>query len=178
MIARNNCARSILLFSAIASSILNPFITDQSHHAIASLATSNSIAINNRLFDKFKVNGIGLGTSKNSIIRAFGKPMKIQNHNDMGCGSRNSKLSILYYRGADFHLLDGILAMAHFTNPKYTTESGVRVGDKISSIKSKYAKYGKVSKFYAGGLEIRPLIFRSQNGLIKEIMLAEGDDLC
>jgi hypothetical protein len=40
MIARNNCARSILLLSTIASSILTPFITDQSHHPIASLSES------------------------------------------------------------------------------------------------------------------------------------------
>jgi hypothetical protein len=139
MIARNNCTRSILLFSAIASAILNPFITDRSHHAIASLATSNSIVAIDRdaitintdkkLLNTFKVNGIGLGASKSSIIRAFGKPTKITIHNDL-CGSRGNKLEILDYKAADFHVVNGSLEMAHFTNPKYTTESGVRVGGK------------------------------------------------
>jgi tetratricopeptide (TPR) repeat protein len=76
MIARNNCTRSILLFSAIASAILNPFIRDRSENAIASITTSNlielrdrdAIVLNNdkKLLNKFKVNGIGL-VAKNSV---------------------------------------------------------------------------------------------------------------
>jgi hypothetical protein len=172
---------SILLSIAIAPSILNPVITPRSENAIASVTTANAIAINTdkKLLNKFKVNGIGLSASKISIIRAFGKPIKIERVNSSNSPClRGDKYEALHYRGAEFHLLNDSLMIANFTTSKYKTESGIRVGDRISSVKAKYAKYGRNYKSSGSRIDIKPLNFWSKNGLIKQISLAEFDDLC
>jgi hypothetical protein len=175
-----NFARSILLISAIAPLILTPSIAGiKAAKPMGEIDRAKiAIGIDKKLINKFKVNGISLGASKNSIAKAFGKPIKVKKYSDIGCRSDRTRFETIYYQGAEFTLVNGILEIAHISSPKYKTESGVRVGDKITAIGSQYSKYGKVSKFYGGGLEIRPLIFQSQNGLIKKIMLAEADDLC
>lgn len=138
---------------------------------------------NQSLVKKFKINGIGLRASEKEIIEVFGKPIKLKRTiaSGIGCGSKGTRTTSIFYQETEFHFLNGYLAIITTKDSKYKTESGVGVGDNLSKVKFKYSKYGQITKIpaaWGSGSEIRPFIFYAKNGVIQRIALREADDLC
>lgn len=96
-------------------------------------------------FDDLKINGIGLSSFEKDLIKKFGKPARVRNNgSDYNCADEDSKT--LFYKGVEIDI-------THFSESKkykindieisssrFQLASGIKVGDDINIVFSKFGK--------------------------------------
>lgn len=94
---------------------------------------------------RVKVNGVGLGSTYSSVIKALGKPTKDGKPISEDCAGGREKT--VEYQGLSFTFMDGdsrdrktfeVIGF-EISSPKWTA-SGVRVGDTEAMVKRKFGK--------------------------------------
>jgi hypothetical protein len=96
-------------------------------------------------FDDLKIKGIGLSSFQIDLQKTFGKPKKIRNNgNSYNCSDEDSKTLFFQDLLVDItHLSDSKkyqINKIEISSSKYLLDSGVKIGDDISNVFSKFGK--------------------------------------
>jgi hypothetical protein len=94
-------------------------------------------------FESLKINGIGLSSTKENLIREFGKPKKIINHGDFyNCGDEDTKT--FFFDGLEVELTHNSERKSYeisgidLSSRNLETESGVKLGDSFEKIREEF----------------------------------------
>ena len=104
-------------------------------------------------FDQLKVNGIGLGTSRSTVIRQLGKPLQSKRTGVFPCGGLEMTLR---YSGLEIKLERDIesreynVVSIEITSAKWLL-SGIKIGANTKDVQSKFKNYFHKTK--ESGLE-------------------------
>ena len=96
----------------------------------------------------FNVKGIGIGTSYQTALRQFGKPLSNRKSGTNPCGGtkqtlRYSGLTITLDEGED---RQNIIVLIEVTSPKWEVASGIGVGASLKDMRAKFGQSGELSK--------------------------------
>lgn len=119
------------------------------------------------------VNGIGIGSKYDDIVKIFGKPLSTRIDGENACGG---KRTILAYDGITFDL-DGdgserIVVKIEITSTNWLINPGIRVGTSVEEVRSLMKDHGRLDSSnteigYGDGDGY--LTFQLKNGIVTKI---------